>query len=478
MRQLLALQFRLLVRQIEFHSSKCFVDIDMLCFKLASAAWADDEEESMKVNIAAAPRARKLRRAEDEAVVTGTEYAERLKKQFESGAGDTSWAAVASGAREGSDGEQEDVLQRALRSTAPAVAKATTLGQTHISMTRCVDANISKAAKAVVSTVQWHPEAQRNLLMAASGDKALRFYSIDGENNPMVASAFCESMPVTAAGFAQGGAEVLAVGRRPFFYTYDVATGALSRTSKLIGREEKSWESLAVNPAAMGGNAVHALFGRHGSISLVSARSKQWVGELKMNGEVRAGAFSTDGMTLVTVGTEGAVYHWDMRMHKCITRHDDDGLSPGTAVAVDSSNSTLAVGSKAGVVNLYDTSSMPREYTPSMAAAAGAFAPLGGAPAGPATTPTLRKGVMNLTTPIDTLAFNHDGQIMVMGSRRLQDQMRLLHVPSGTVYQNWPTAATPLHYVESAAFSGDSRYLAIGNDRGRVLLYTLNHYSS
>jgi len=430
----------------------------------------------MQVNIAAAPRARKLRRAEDEAVVTGTEYAQRLKQQFESGSGDTSWAAVASGEREGSEAE-DDVLQRALRSTAPAVAKATTLGQTHISMTRCVDANISKAAKAVVSTVQWHPEASRSLLLAASGDKALRFYAIDGENNPMVSSAFCESMPVTAAGFAQGGTEVIAVGRRPFFYTYDVATGALSRTSKLIGREEKSWESFAVNPAAMGGSAVHALFGRHGSISLLSARSKQWVGELKMNGEVRAGAFAADGMTLVTVGTEGAVYHWDMRMLKCIARHDDDGLSPGTAVAVDASNGTMAVGSKAGVVNLYDTSSMPREYTPSVAASAGAFAPLG-ASSQPAAAPSLRKGVMNLTTPIDTLAFNHDGQIMVMGSRRLQDQLRLLHVPSGTVYQNWPTAATPLHYVESAAFSSDSKYLAIGNDRGRVLLYTLNHYSS
>jgi U3 small nucleolar RNA-associated protein 18 len=53
-----------------------------------------------------------------------------------------------------------------------------------------------------------------------------------------------------------------------------------------------------------------------------------------------------------------------------------------------------------------------------------------------------------------------------------------VHIPSCTVYQNWPTPRTPLHYVQSLAFSPHSGYLAVGNDKGRALLFRLNHYES
>lgn len=54
----------------------------------------------------------------------------------------------------------------------------------------------------------------------------------------------------------------------------------------------------------------------------------------------------------------------------------------------------------------------------------------------------------------------------------------MLHVPSLTVFSNWPTSKSPLHYVHSAAVSPHSGYLAVGNARGRVLLYRLHHYKS
>ena len=59
-----------------------------------------------------------------------------------------------------------------------------------------------------------------------------------------------------------------------------------------------------------------------------------------------------------------------------------------------------------------------------------------------------------------------------------KDSLKIFHVPSKTVYSNWPTAQTPLHYVTSVDFSANSGMLAIGNDRGKVLLYRLKHYHS
>mmetsp|Transcript_21542 Transcript_21542/g.30966 ORF Transcript_21542/g.30966 Transcript_21542/m.30966 type:complete len:91 (+) Transcript_21542:79-351(+) len=84
---------------------------------------------------------------------------------------------------------------------------------------------------------------------------------------------------------------------------------------------------------------------------------------------------------------------------------------------------------------------------------------------------------MNLQTSCDFTRFNHDGQIMAFSSRREQDTLKLLHTPSGSVFSNWPTSKTPLGYVWSMDFSPKSKFMAIGNDQGKCLLYKLNHYN-
>lgn len=77
----------------------------------------------------------------------------------------------------------------------------------------------------------------------------------------------------------------------------------------------------------------------------------------------------------------------------------------------------------------------------------------------------------------DVLQFNHDSQILAMASSRKKDALKVVHVPTMSVFQNWPSDRTPLHYISSLDFSPNSGYLAIGNARGKVLLYRLNHYT-
>ena len=85
---------------------------------------------------------------------------------------------------------------------------------------------------------------------------------------------------------------------------------------------------------------------------------------------------------------------------------------------------------------------------------------------------------MNLTTPIDHINIDPSGELMVIASQRKKDALRLVHLPSQTVATNWPTSNTPLHYITSTAFSPKSGYLAIGNDRGRVLLYRIPYFQA
>lgn len=116
----------------------------------------------------------------------------------------------------------------------------------------------------------------------------------------------------------------------------------------------------------------------------------------------------------------------------------------------------LAVGAESGVVNLYS------EQTTQSSWASSARTPL--------------KSILNLSTSADLVRFNDDGQILAMSTRRDKHGLKLLHVPTGTVFSNWPTSKTPLSYVWSMDFSPKSRYFAIGNDKGKCLLYRLPHY--
>ena len=88
------------------------------------------------------------------------------------------------------------------------------------------------------------------------------------------------------------------------------------------------------------------------------------------------------------------------------------------------------------------------------------------------------RALMNLTTSIDTLCFSPDSQMLAIGSRMKKDSLRLLHLPSMTVFPNWPTARTPLQFVHCAAFSPSGGYLAVGNARGSALLYRMHAYGT
>merc|ERR1712127_530874 len=98
----------------------------------------------------------------------------------------------------------------------------------------------------------------------------------------------------------------------------------------------------------------------------------------------------------------------------------------------------MAVGAESGVVNLYDdrgSTPLSSQRGRSLALASTNRAPL--------------KSIMNLTTSADNLQFNHDGSILAMSSKREANGLKLLHVPTATVFSNWPTSKTPLKYVWS-----------------------------
>ena len=63
-----------------------------------------------------------------------------------------------------------------------------------------------------------------------------------------------------------------------------------------LGREEKSLEAFTVSNTS---NTI-CFYGNGGTMILVSAKSGQYIGELKMNGSVKGAQFSADGTQLIS----------------------------------------------------------------------------------------------------------------------------------------------------------------------------------
>ena len=77
-----------------------------------------------------------------------------------------------------------------------------------------------------------------------------------------------------------------------------------------------------------------------------------------------------------------------------------------------------------------------------------------------------------------TLEFNPSSEAIAFSSLYGKRAMRVAHIGSRSVFSNWPTAKSPLNYVQCAAFSPTGAHMAIGTDQGKVLLYQWNHYAN
>ncbi|KAF9327025.1 U3 snoRNP protein [Podila minutissima] len=430
-------------------------------------AWVDEDDKTLVVSLKSANRLKKLRKAEEEDTVTGVDYEQRLRRQFEKVYPVPNWAQP-EGSRKrrrggafGNDSDSEysdEEEQQDDNSTLSLLmsskgfleksSKLRILSSESISVTRVKNANQMAYSKAVVQSVEFHPNSQ--MLLTAGFDRTLRLFQVDGKMNQLMQSVFYKDMPIYKAAFSTTGNSVIASGRRKYFYVYDIEGGKVDKSQGVYGRQEKSLEKFSLSPC---GRWI-AFLGRDGYIILVSSSTRQWVKNMKMNGNVRAVAWSSDSTYLYSVGGDAEIYQWEISSGKCLHRFMDDGGFKPTCIAVSPNDQFFAVGSRSGIVNIYDRTCLKTR------------------------APKALRAIGNLTTAIHTMRFNHDSQILAIASKARKDQLRLVHLPSLKVFPNWPTKGTPLSYVTCLTFSPRSGYLAIGNDKGKVLLYRLNHYSS
>ncbi|OAL31691.1 hypothetical protein AYO20_08084 [Fonsecaea nubica] len=481
--------------------------------------WHDSDDDRITVSLASNTRLRKLRDTEDDDVISGREYIQRLRRQYERLHPTPEWVTYARKRRKLSSRsdyqdavsdsdvsmDENDSLPSAqplaeLLRTAGSLTRTDTkrpgtkgtrkLRPEVIDIQRCKD--VAGSGPSSVDTLQFHPYYP--LLLAAGPSSTVTLYHISPQPpnpNPILTSLHLKGTPLHTAAFCRPRAQpapedasethdqtkIFLSSRRRYFHTWSLSTGTVTKVTRALygqaRKEQRTMEAFKLSPCGRYMGLIGSSKKGGGSINVLSTETLQWVCSCRIDsrGGVADFAWWRNGDGFAVVGKNGEVSEYDIEARRVVMRWMDDGAVGTTVIALGGDSGQqqcrggsrwVAVGSSSGVVNLYDRRGWMGTTNTSNDLVATKDE-----------RPKPARMFDQLTTPISHLEFSQDGQMLVMTSRWKKNALRLAHLPSCTLYRNWPTDKTPLGRISAAALSPDGSYLAVGNEQGKIRLWEI-----
>ncbi|OAA32895.1 WD domain, G-beta repeat containing protein [Moelleriella libera RCEF 2490] len=458
-------------------------------------AWEDSDDDRLVVSLARNTKMRRLRLTADDDLVSGTEYSRRLRQQFLRVHPAPSWVKDAtdrsasrrrrrsSAGSSGSDSDSSEnehgaasaePLEEFLRSVKQLAGVGAS--KKHRLRPEVIDIqkthNIPDKHKMPVECLSFHPEYP--VLLSASTATILHLHHIAPDAqptpNPRLTSVQIKQVDVRQAQFLYPqGDKIYFAGRRGYFHHWDLPSGIVQKTEGITGRqmEYNSMDRFKLSPCGRYMAIVATARKGSGVINILNVTTSQWIAAARLssrNGIADFAWWSTgDGMTIL--GRDGQVGEYSMVSRGFVGIWNDDGCLGGIVIALGGHGGPaalgedrwVAVGSNTGITNIYERSTLIESQTPDEVDIKD--------------RPQPTRTFEHLITPITVVTFSPDGQLLAFGSRAKVDALKLVHLPSCTVYRNWPTQKTPLGRVTCVAFGRKSDLLAIGDDIGRIKLW-------
>ncbi len=320
---------------------------------------------------------------------------------------------------------------------------------------------------------------------------------------PLLTSLHVRHTSISSSAFqAPRGNRIFFAGPHRYFHMWDLGSGSIEKVTRVDGHNDEhgNMERFKLSPCGRWMAIVGVRRGKGGAgvVNVLDARTTQWIAEVRITsyGGVADFAWWRNGEGLCIAGRSGDLIEYHLAQRRVVAQWSDEGAFGTTVIALGGSgdgvgntkpstddpstaSSSLAVlggdqyaaiGSSSGIINIYDRRSLftiPSTTSSSLTT-------------NPQPTPSIihkaqkpLKSLPHLITATSHVVFSPDGQLLAMASRAKKDALRLVHLPSCTVYRNWPTSSTPLGRISAIAFAPDSRMLAVGNEQGRVRVWCI-----
>ncbi|KAI1346250.1 Indigoidine synthase A like protein-domain-containing protein [Xylaria sp. FL0043] len=459
-------------------------------------AWEDSDDERVTVSLANVTQLRKLRTSEADDVINGTEYTLRLRQQYLRLNPLPEWARKAeeppkkrrrrSSAASDSSRESDEALDdgdihadalpldKLLRDS--SALNGSTSAKTRTLRPEVIDIQRSRGipdAHKDVTSLAFHPKYP--VLLSSSTSSMLYLHQIAPTAyptpNPLLTSTKVSLVPVRRAQFSPDGRKIFMAGRRRYIHSWDIETGEIQKTNKIHGHQEeqRTWERFRLSPCGRYLGLIASTRKGGGVINILNVNTMQWIAAARLDsrGGIIDFCWWKTGNGLTILGKGGQVGEYSMVSKRFLAVWNDEGSNTTSAIALGGSmgpellgeDRWVAIGSNSGVVNIYDrhTLILPSEEDELKLKS----------------RPEPTRALLNLVTPVTVLTFSPDGQILAMASRYQRDALKLVHLPSCTVYRNWPTQKTPLGRIEAVAFGMKSDMLAVGNDTGKIRIWEI-----
>ncbi|EEH47730.2 uncharacterized protein PADG_03814 [Paracoccidioides brasiliensis Pb18] len=394
--------------------------------------------------------------------------------------------------------------------------------------------DVGRGQPSSVDSLTFHPHYP--LLLSSGPASTLFLHHISPKSaspNPLLTSLHIRRTPLHTSTFSSlTGNQIYFSGRRRYFHIWDLDTGKVEKINSPPDRkeEQKTMERFKLSPCGRWMGVIGSTRKGGGIVNILSTTTLQWVAQVRVDSHNGVADFAwwSDGQGMCVVGKNGEVSEWDGRQKRIVARWVDEGAVGATVIALGGKSGRaqiggdrwVAVGSSSGIVNIYDR----RPWAAAVAAVEVGRKAKGkniemdahgdgvgdgeegrdGIPRNPIPTRMLDQ----LTTPTSHLVFSADGQLLVMASRWKKDALRLsmksplpipsspshallismlhvklqftnsnlhiVHLPSCTVYKNWPTSNTPFGRISAVAIAPTSDMLAVANEQGKIRLWEIH----
>lgn len=434
-------------------------------------AWHDSDDERVQISLQSNPTIKKLRKSTKDDIIKGTEYTRRLRSRFNQMFPPPKWySGNASGEEAGEELDSTSILEgsdplaKILREKSSYVSnvKSKLLAPTTLELTPLADSAASNQNGKSILAISFHPS--HPLLLSSGYDQLALISYIDGKKNPITASLHVRKSVYQRVEFHADGDLAILGSERKGLQFWNIQTGIVD-SLKLRQSPQQSQLQFDKFRLSKDGQFL-AVIGGNGWVEILSSATSQRLTGAKIeSGEVADFAWIGKTHNLVIASTSGVIYEWNIEQRNFSTQWQDAGGSGVTRIALGggpSGDRYIAIGTASGLVSIHDRLNL------SVTVKVSSIEPAICEP---------RATLDQLVTPISTLRFSNDGQILVMASNKVMSAIRMVHVPSFTAFKNWPAPKTGLGHINDVAFSPGNELMAIAMEEGRIRLWRLEHYA-